>query len=367
VVTTWYYLTDNNSGDIHASGTLEFETDERPVLNLFDSYFDSLYGLPSGRYNTNLNYSTVETPLFNGMRAYFIKPSRPGGMNVEGSKWYSGSDPEIAEYSREDSLLSFSLSPISFLSIGYSGEERYSDYEIVFYDEIVDTSTGYTFRGNLPGSRNFPRQPINFTVSNVTGGQDPLVVVAAISDTIPTIEDDSIIMLLEVDETDAGPDTVGTWSTVFGSSVAEGTIFSPIEGDTLRLKMYKPFESNDVYSFTAEEARIDRGSVDLAKIKVYPNPYLGASTQEQRSLTPITSGRGEQRITFIHLPDQCTIRIYNIRGEIVQTISHYNDIHDGRETWDLRSKDGLDVAYGVYIYHIDSPYGEHVGKFAIIK
>ncbi len=367
VIRTWYYLSDSETGDVYVNGTLEYETDERPVLDLFNPYFDSLYGLPSGRYNTTLNYSTVETPLFNGMRAYFIKPSRPGGLNVEGSTWYSGSDPQSVSPTREDSLLSFSLAPISFGSIGFTGEERYADYELVFYDEIVGNSTAYTYTGDLPGSRTFAEQPINFTVRNVTGGQDPLVVVAAVSDVVPTIEDDSIIMLLEVDQTDTGPDTVGTWSTVFGSSVAAGTIHSPVGGDTLRLKMYKPFDTNDLYAFTAEEARIDRGRVDLSKIKVYPNPYLGASTQEQRSLIPLTSGRGEQRITFIHLPDKCTIRIYNIRGEIVQTIPHYNDIHDGRETWDLRSKDGLDVAYGVYIYHIDSPYGEHVGKFAIIK
>ena len=32
------------------------------------------------------------------------------------------------------------------------------------------------------------------------------------------------------------------------------------------------------------------------------------------------------------------------------------------------SRDNLDIAYGVYLYHIDAPgIGEHTGKFAVIK
>jgi hypothetical protein len=36
--------------------------------------------------------------------------------------------------------------------------------------------------------------------------------------------------------------------------------------------------------------------------------------------------------------------------------------------WDLRSKDNLEVAPGLYVYHVDAgSLGEFVGKFAIIK
>jgi hypothetical protein len=41
---------------------------------------------------------------------------------------------------------------------------------------------------------------------------------------------------------------------------------------------------------------------------------------------------------------------------------------DGAESWDLMSKDNMNIAYGVYIYHVDAPgVGEHVGKIFIIK
>jgi hypothetical protein len=34
----------------------------------------------------------------------------------------------------------------------------------------------------------------------------------------------------------------------------------------------------------------------------------------------------------------------------------------------LISEDGMDVAFGVYVYHVDAPgIGEHIGKFALIK
>ena len=45
-----------------------------------------------------------------------------------------------------------------------------------------------------------------------------------------------------------------------------------------------------------------------------------------------------------------------------------SSINDGAEPWDLKSKDGRDISYGVYIYHVDAPgIGKIIGKFAIIK
>jgi hypothetical protein len=43
-------------------------------------------------------------------------------------------------------------------------------------------------------------------------------------------------------------------------------------------------------------------------------------------------------------------------------------VDDGTADWDLLSIDQLEVAYGVYIFHVDAPgVGEHMGKFALIK
>ena len=81
-----------------------------------------------------------------------------------------------------------------------------------------------------------------------------------------------------------------------------------------------------------------------------------------------TVGRGERRIFFIHLPRKCSIRVYTLSGHLVQTIEHDSSIDDGQEPWNLVSRDGMDIAYGIYAFHVDAPgVGETVGKFAIMK
>jgi hypothetical protein len=70
----------------------------------------------------------------------------------------------------------------------------------------------------------------------------------------------------------------------------------------------------------------------------------------------------------MHLPSKCTINIYTLSGKLVQTIEHESTIADGQEKWDLTSKDGMDIAYGIYVFHVNAPdIGEKIGKFAVIK
>lgn len=67
------------------------------------------------------------------------------------------------------------------------------------------------------------------------------------------------------------------------------------------------------------------------------------------------SGRGERRIDFINLPSKCTVRIYTITGALIKTLYKDSSPTDGSLTWNLVTDDGMDIAYGVYIYHLDSP------------
>ncbi len=98
---------------------------------------------------------------------------------------------------------------------------------------------------------------------------------------------------------------------------------------------------------------------------VVPNPYVASSDFEPERFA--VSGRGERRLEFRGLPARCSVRIYNIRGELVQTLQH-DGSNDGFVAWDLRTKDNLDVAPGLYIFHVDGgSLGKSIGKFAIIK
>jgi hypothetical protein len=142
----------------------------------------------------------------------------------------------------------------------------------------------------------------------------------------------------------------------------------PTAGDILRVQIKTPFRTGDEYKFTTKAAKVDRQMAisELNQIAVVPNPYVAAARWEPPRL--YATGRGERRIFFINLPQQCTIRIYTISGDHVQTLAHNSQMLNGSESWDLRSKDGLDIAAGIYIFHIDAQnLGEKMGRFAIIK
>ena len=107
---------------------------------------------------------------------------------------------------------------------------------------------------------------------------------------------------------------------------------------------------------------------ELDRVAVVPNPYISASSFETPPPEVFDVGRGIRRVDFIHLPNKCTIRIYTITGEHVRTLYHKGTDFDGTESWDLLSKDGLDIAYGIYIYHVDAgKQGTKIGRIAILK
>ena len=141
----------------------------------------------------------------------------------------------------------------------------------------------------------------------------------------------------------------------------------PQEGDVYKIITTKPFRTGEYFEFITQGQDFDlsKAQSEMNKIAVVPNPYTGAASWEPLSNTV---GRGERRIFFIHLPNECTIRIYSLSGKLVQTIEHNSTISDGQEAWNLVSKDGMDIAYGIYVFHVDAPgIGEKIGRFAIIK
>ena len=130
------------------------------------------------------------------------------------------------------------------------------------------------------------------------------------------------------------------------------------------------FTIADSFEFkTGKGATINKQDAksDLDEIAVIPNPYIATNILES-SNPLITSGRGERVIQFINLPQECTIRIYSMRGNLVDVIKHNSTMDDGIERWGLVSKDGIDIAFGVYIFHVEAKgIGNKIGKFAVIK
>jgi hypothetical protein len=72
-----------------------------------------------------------------------------------------------------------------------------------------------------------------------------------------------------------------------------------------------------------------------------------------------------RQLKFNNLPPQCTIDIFTIAGDLVQTLVH--DSQDGTETWDLRGAGGRVIAPGVYLYRVRTATAEILNRFAVIK
>jgi hypothetical protein len=92
-------------------------------------------------------------------------------------------------------------------------------------------------------------------------------------------------------------------------------------------------------------------AVEPSMIRAVPNPYYAHSAYEQNQFS--------RRIRFVNLPAQCTVRIYNLAGQLVRTLEK-NDPSTSVLEWDVETRNQLPVGSGVYIYHVASPGGGSV-------
>lgn len=96
----------------------------------------------------------------------------------------------------------------------------------------------------------------------------------------------------------------------------------------------------------------------LSNISVAPNPYIGTNEAELAEF--------ETLLGFHHLPEKCTIYIYNLLGNLVDIINH--DSPSGSEFWDMTTRSQESISSGIYIYRVKDERGnEKLGKFAVIK
>lgn len=80
---------------------------------------------------------------------------------------------------------------------------------------------------------------------------------------------------------------------------------------------------------------------------------------------------------FTHVPPRCTIKIFTMSGVLIDEINYdsaapaegFVTTNGGIIHWDMKNKDGLEIAAGVYLFHVkDTQTGEEkLGKFAVIK
>ncbi|KAB2921950.1 MAG: hypothetical protein F9K22_12820 [Bacteroidetes bacterium] len=151
-------------------------------------------------------------------------------------------------------------------------------------------------------------------------------------------------------------------------ATGKDTVFNYGDGDTLKLRTSKPFRKGDRFHITVPKptVQVAKAQENLNSIRVVPNPYV-VQTNFEAPVTPGTVGRGQRKIEFQNVPMGASISIYTARGEHIRTLTHDNSIFNGTVQWDLKTKENLDIAYGVYFYVVESSAGTKSGKIAVIK
>ncbi len=134
----------------------------------------------------------------------------------------------------------------------------------------------------------------------------------------------------------------------------------------LTLEPNKVNSTGDIFTFTTPAAPAstpEQAEADVALINVFPNPYLGFSSLE--------TNRFNRYVRFTHLPQEVTIRIFNLAGVHVRTLKKEGD--DQLLDWDLKNENELPVASGIYIAFLSdmkdvsgNDLGEKILKLAIV-
>lgn len=305
---------------------------------------------------TKLEVSEVVTNVVEGFAATITNDSLVQILDAK-SGWETGS-------SNYTVALGFS----SRYSASYSARRVLypADYQITF----TDSGKGQV---SFPIVNNGPTPQSNVIIKNLTENIDSVQFMFRDSTGDGLFNDGDVIYIVSGDS--AGKKATSylkskvCWSISLSAdtTIAESKRIAPAAGDVYIIRTSKPFRTGEYYDFLMKAPSYDKQKavLELQNIAVVPNPYVGAASWEP---TTTYNGRGERRVYFIHLPAKCTIRIYTVSGRLVQTLYHDSTIDDGQEAWDLVTKDGMDLAYGVYIFHVDAgTLGSRIDRFAVIK
>ena len=304
-------------------------------------------------FNSSLVNNEDANPTFNGMKV-FVKNDALA-IDAENTKFIGDVDVNITSAIRTGAQL-----PGVFQNYRADWEIRWLNLDTLAngkWANIGDTALTTQFAPAVA-----PFNIIN-TTENVKGE-------FLIQENIPALRGNG--------QWDFGETIVLRPTNAAGVAVTYGILFNkstdstvttdklPKNGDVFKIVTTKPFKVGDKYMFESKKSEFvaaDPASI-IEDIYVVPNPYVGYSPAEEPGRT--IGRRGERVLQFRNLPPTCTIRIYTITGELVQTIN--KDDQTSMATWDLLSFEGQRISYGVYIYHVDIPgVGEKIGRIGVIK
>ncbi len=162
-----------------------------------------------------------------------------------------------------------------------------------------------------------------------------------------------------------------------GSSVSGGYL-AVQPGWKQTFELTRTFDNRSVVQLVATpfSTKASLTKADLARVSVVPNPYI-----VRADIDNIPSSRtATSRIYFTGVPEQGVVRIYSVSGQYLQEITwtkadltyQGNNAPTGDLPFNLRTREGLDMGSGLYLYVLTatgSAGKDQVqrGKFVIIR
>ncbi len=316
--------------------------------------------LPKGKYTISYQYYPVWRSPFIQNSPYTIETKDADNFDglqlIFKNVWSIDIDNLNTFWTGVSKQYNFALSDEALFEGKLKTYRKPSDYEFQFFDTFVDNSTAHP---DYPGI--LDSIPTKFRIFNVT---DSTYIKFYVYSAVPDGKlkfGDQIVFL------EKGPNGkfVPSWNFYAQDSDSNYILHN---GSKLVIKTKKPLNSSDLFEFNTGTPKSD---IQLAKqnplrVRVVPNPYVTYSPFELPLNPGVTSGHN-RKIDFTHLPANAVVKIFTARGDHVATLYQDGNLDNGAVSWNLKSKENLDVAFGVYFYAVESPAGNQTGKFAIIK
>ena len=352
----------------------QYVTDEILIYDVTDSIYLA-YTENSNKYiGTNLvlndevdgvpNYWTlnplgsIETDVFDGLQVKINDYLEIPEFSYSQSGWVNG-----------NGIMRVTPSESEGLKMAWK-------YQVVFTDDdsaYVGIATSGTVRDELGqsiGSQKITNPALSFYVQNTSfidsAGNYELM------DAVIYDVDDNDTFNIFIDKVFIGATGSNRWrgtAFVLDFQLATESTF-PQPGDVYQLDWKRPFYETDTIRFTVNANQgLDESALTLGMqdIKVVPNPYVMTNMMEESVTNPYLNQR--RRLLFTHIPSECTIKIFTVSGVLVDEIKVNNEPNQGIVHWDMLTRESLEIAAGMYIYHVESNVtgDSKLGKFAVIK
>ena len=203
--------------------------------------------------------------------------------------------------------------------------------------------------------------PLTIMIGGInTGGKD---YPGRYNDSIPFVPDSFLVKAFIWNSSFLADQYSVIWKVYIADLDNDG-VAAP-KGTVIRFERYHQIHDLDQKLFFPKPVELhDLAAARKAieRINVFPNPYYGVNRAEVNS--------SNRFVTFNHLPYKVVIRLFNIAGTLVRTITKSDP---GQFiSWDLNNEYGLPVAGGVYLAHLQLTdatgisLGEKVLKLMIV-